>query len=35
VLDQDVTEEFESYMNEAWPKALTRLKALGEGGATG
>ena len=31
VIDQDVTEEFESYMNEAWPKALARPKALCEG----
>lgn len=31
VIDQDVTDEFESYMNEAWPKALARLKSLCEG----
>ena len=31
VVDQDVTDEFEGYMNEAWPKALARLKALCEG----
>jgi uncharacterized protein YndB with AHSA1/START domain len=30
VVDQDITDEFESYMNEAWPKALARLKALSE-----
>jgi uncharacterized protein YndB with AHSA1/START domain len=31
VVDQDVTEEFEGYMKEAWPKALARLKALCKG----
>ncbi len=30
IVDQDVNEEFESYMVEAWPKALARLKALCE-----
>jgi hypothetical protein len=34
VVDQDITEEFEAYMKEAWPKALARLKALCEGGGT-
>jgi len=33
VVDQDITDEFEGYMNEAWPKALARLKALCEGRA--
>jgi len=31
VIDQDVTEEFEAFMQEGWPKALARLKALCEG----
>ncbi len=30
VVDQDVTAEFEQYIVDAWPKALTRLKALCE-----
>lgn len=30
VVDQDVTGEFEKYMSEAWPKALSGLKALAE-----
>ena len=30
VVDQDVTEKSESYMAEAWPKALAKLKALCE-----
>lgn len=30
VIDQDVTGDFETYMNETWPKALARLKALCE-----
>lgn len=34
VIDQDVTEEFEGYMAEAWPQALARLKALCETGHT-
>ena len=29
-VDQDVTADFEAYMNQAWPKALARLKALAE-----
>jgi len=29
-VDQDVAAEFESYMVEAWPKALAKLKALCE-----
>lgn len=29
-VDQDVAVEFESYMAEAWPKALAKLKALCE-----
>ena len=33
VVDQDVTAEFEHYMNEAWPRALASLKALCEGRA--
>ena len=33
VIDQDATAEFESYLVEAWPKALTRLKALCEAAA--
>lgn len=32
VVDQDVTEEFEQYVAQAWPKALLRLKALCEVG---
>ena len=31
VIDQEVTEEFEKYLVEAWPRALDRLKALCEG----
>lgn len=31
IIDQDVTEEYESYMREAWPKSLQLLKALCEG----
>ncbi len=30
IVDQDVNEEFEGYMVEAWPKALARLKELCE-----
>jgi hypothetical protein len=30
VVDQDVTAEFKPYLQEAWPKALLRLKALCE-----
>jgi uncharacterized protein YndB with AHSA1/START domain len=30
VIDQDVFDEYVGYMNEAWPKALARLKALCE-----
>ena len=30
-VDQDVTEEFEQYMSDAWPKALGLLKQLCEG----
>jgi len=30
VVDQDVAESWESYMVEAWPKALAKLKALCE-----
>lgn len=30
LIDQDVTAEFESYVVEAWPKALERLKTLCE-----
>lgn len=30
IVDEDVSGEFESYMNEAWPRALARLKALAE-----
>lgn len=30
VIDQDATAEFESYLVDAWPKALERLKALCE-----
>ena len=32
VVDQDITDEFEGFMKETWPKALARLKALCEGG---
>lgn len=34
VIDQQVPAEYESYMNEAWPKALARLKALCEAATT-
>lgn len=34
VIDQDVSEAFEGYITEAWPKALARLKALCEGRTT-
>ncbi len=30
VVDQDVAAEWEEYMNEAWPKALEKLKNLSE-----
>ena len=30
VVDQDVSAEWEEYMNEAWPKALVLLKKLSE-----
>lgn len=30
VVDLDVTDEFEDFMAEAWPKALARLKAMCE-----
>lgn len=30
VVDQDVTADFEEYMNQAWPKALNLLKELCE-----
>lgn len=30
VIDQDVTEEFEQFMNDAWPRALGLLKQLCE-----
>ena len=30
LIDQDVTEEFEQYIADAWPKALQRLKVLCE-----
>lgn len=33
VVDQDITEEYEAYMQEAWPRALERLKKLCEGKA--
>jgi hypothetical protein len=33
VIDQDVNAEFESYLAEAWPKALVRLKYLCEAAA--
>jgi uncharacterized protein YndB with AHSA1/START domain len=32
-VDLDITPEFEKYMLETWPKALSKLKALCEGGA--
>jgi uncharacterized protein YndB with AHSA1/START domain len=32
LVDQDVTDEYESFMAEIWPKALDRLKALCERG---
>ena len=31
IIDQDITNEFEDFMKEAWPKALARLKVLCEG----
>ncbi len=33
VIDQDVTEEFEQFMKDTWPKALEVLKELCEGEA--
>jgi hypothetical protein len=30
VVDQDVTQEFEQYITQAWPKALHQLKAMCE-----
>lgn len=33
VVDQDITDDFEGFMTETWPKALARLKALCEGGS--
>jgi hypothetical protein len=30
-IDQDITEEYEDYFVNAWPKAIERLKALAEG----
>ncbi len=30
VVDQDVSAEWEDYLNDAWPKALVLLKALSE-----
>ena len=33
IVDQDVIPEFESYLTDAWPKALARLKALCEAAA--
>ncbi len=30
VVDQDVTEDFEDHMREAWPRALERLKIMCE-----
>lgn len=33
IIDQDATAEFETYLLEAWPKALERLKALCEAAA--
>ena len=30
VIDQDVTEEFEAFITQAWPNALQRLKTLCE-----
>ena len=29
-VDMDVTSDFEEYMNNAWPKALARLKEICE-----
>lgn len=29
-IDQDISEEYEQYIREAWPRALERLKALCE-----
>ena len=34
VVDQDVSAEWEEYMNEAWPKALVLLKNLSESSAS-
>jgi hypothetical protein len=34
VVDQDITDDFEGFMNETWPKALARLNALCEGRGT-
>ena len=33
VVDLDVTEAFEAYMQDTWPKALRRLKAICESNA--
>lgn len=33
LIDQDVTEQFEQYVAEAWPRALERLKVLCEAGS--
>lgn len=33
VIDQDMQADYVQFMNEAWPKALARLKALSEGAA--
>jgi len=35
VVDQDITSDYEQFMQEAWPKALARLKMLCEGGHVG
>ncbi len=33
VIDQDIMAEYEKFMQEAWPKALEKLKQLCEGGS--
>ena len=32
LVDQDVTEEWEAHLREAWPKALAKLNAICEAG---
>lgn len=34
-IDQDITPEYEAYMSDVWPKALSRLKAICEARRSG